>query len=266
MKKRLLFILGIVFLLAAGVFGAMKFYDVFRDEEFFAATRSDKSETSETTDVQDEDTKEGEPFDKAEYSTSEPASPWWVVNKTRPLPAGYEAVDLGVPDVRLRLGASSEQMQYSGQATPDLKEMFAAAKEMGVTLVFGSGYRSEALQRQFYNGYVASDGQAAADRLSARPGTSEHQTGLAFDATSASQQCHLETCFESTAEGTWLREHAYKYGFIIRYVKGKEAITGYDYEPWHMRWVGKELSQEMHRTGIQTLEEFFGLPAAPDYL
>lgn len=265
MQRRVLFILGIIFLLAAAVFGAMKFYDVFSDDDFFANNQSSQ-EGAESTETEVEPVPESPSFNKAKYSTSEPGSPWWVVNKTRPLPAGYVPPDLAVPDVRLRLGASSEQMKYSHTATSDLKEMFAAASGNGVTLVFGSGYRSEALQRQFYNGYVASDGQAAADRLSARPGTSEHQTGLSFDATSVSQKCHLETCYESTPEGTWLRENAHKYGFIIRYIKGKEAVTGYDYEPWHMRWVGKELSGEMHRTSITTLEEFFGLPAAPDYL
>lgn len=204
-------------------------------------------------------------FDKNMYKLDEPGSPWWVVNKKRPLPAGYVPSDLAVPDVKLRLNASAEQMQFSKSATPALLEMFNAAADEGITLVFGSGYRSETLQRQFYSQYVAQDGQAAADRYSARQGTSEHQTGLTFDATAANGVCHLEKCFEDTPEGKWLAANAYKYGFIIRYAAGKEAITGYDYEPWHMRYVGKELAAEMHRTGILTLEEFFDLPPAPDY-
>lgn len=205
-------------------------------------------------------------FNKNVYKLDEPGSPWWVVNKIRPLPAGYVPSDLIVPNVKLRLAPSAEQMQFSKSAQPALEEMFAAAKQDGVELVFGSGYRSEAYQRTLYNGYVAQDGQAAADRYSARPGTSEHQTGLSFDATAANGACHLEKCFEDTPEGTWLAANAYKYGFIIRYVEGKELVTGYDYEPWHMRYIGKELALEMHSTGIQTLEEFFGLPAAPSYL
>lgn len=205
-------------------------------------------------------------FNKNLYKLDEPGSPWWVVNKTRPLPAGYVPGDLAVPDVKLRLGANAEQMQYSQLATPALREMFDAALVDGVTLVFGSGYRSEALQRQFYNQYVAADGQADADRYSARPGTSEHQTGLAFDATNVSEKCHLEICFESTPEGTWLAKNAYKYGFIVRYPNNKESITGYQYEPWHMRYIGIELAAEMHTQNISTLEEFFGLPPAPTYL
>lgn len=204
-------------------------------------------------------------FNKNLYSIDEPGSPWWVVNKKRPLPEGYVPPDLAVPDVKLRLADKAEQMQFSKSATPALIEMFNAAKQDGVEIVFGSGYRSEALQRQFYNQYVAQDGQEAADRYSARPGTSEHQTGLSFDATASNGACHLETCFKDTPEGAWLANNAYKYGFIVRYVKGKESITGYDFEPWHMRYIGKELAAEMHRTGIQTLEEFFNLPPAGDY-
>jgi len=262
MFKKLVFVLGILILLIAAVFGVMKFLDIFGDEP-----KTDNRSTVQEQEQTSQQPPETDPgFDKTKYSTDTPGSPWWVVNKTRALPDGYVPPDLAVPNVRLRLGASNEQMKYSKSATADLIEMFNAAKTEGVTLVFGSGYRSEALQRQFYNGYVAQDGQAAADKLSARPGTSEHQTGLSFDATSASQQCHLETCFEDMPEGKWLKANAHKYGFMVRYVRGKEHITGYDYEPWHMRWIGKELSAEMHRTGVQTLEEFFGLPAAPDYL
>lgn len=258
--KKVLIPLGVLLLVVAGVFGAMKFHDIFKDdtEVLSQENQQAKEQQAEQQAVQSD-------FDKTKYSTDEPGSIWWVVNKTRPLPEGYVPPDLVVPEVKRRLGGV-EQMQFAGQAVPALTEMFNAASADGVTLVFGSGYRSEALQRQFYNSYVAQDGQAAADRLSARPGTSEHQTGLSFDATSASQACHLETCFEDTPEGKWLRENSYEHGFIIRYIRGKEHITGYDYEPWHMRYVGKELSEEMHKTGIQTLEEFFGLPAAPTYL
>lgn len=259
MKKKILIPLGIVLLIVSGVFGLMKFKDVFNEEVAQSNVAVQEPESEQNTN----EAPTG--FNKAQYSTDEPGSIWWVVNKTRPLPDGYVPPDLVVPDVRLRLGESSEQMQVSNTVVPALKEMFAAASAEGVSLVFGSGYRSEALQRQFYNGYVAADGQESADRLSARPGTSEHQTGLAFDATSPNGTCHLETCFEDTPEGTWLRNNAYKYGFIIRYAKGKESVTGYSYEPWHMRYVGKELSTEMKNSGVQTLEEFFGLPAAPDY-
>lgn len=259
MSKKILMILGIIMFVVAGIFGVLKFNDIFREETVNTHIQSEKTEAKEPEPEQAE-------FDKTKHPTDQPGSIWWVVNKTRPLPEGYVPPDLVIPEVQLRLGSSNEQMKISNTITPALKQMFDAAASEGVTLVFGSGYRSEALQRQFYNGYVAADGQAEADRLSARPGTSEHQTGLSFDATSASQACHLETCFKDTPEGAWLAANSYKYGFIIRYPEGKEPITGYSYEPWHMRYVGKELSEEMHRTGVQTLEEFFGLPPAPAYL
>lgn len=211
------------------------------------------------------DTEAHEAFNKNMFAIDQPGSPWWVVNKKRPLPAGYVPPDLTVPGVRLRLAATAEQMQISGLIVPALIEMFEAAKQDGVHLVFGSGYRSEVLQRQFYNSYVAQDGQEAADRYSARPGTSEHQTGLTFDATAADGSCHLEICFAQTPEGKWLIANAQSYGFIVRYPEDKEDVTGYQYEPWHLRYVGRELAAELRRTGIQTLEEFFGLPSAASY-
>lgn len=147
-------------------------------------------------------------------------------------------------------------MQVSSVMAPALQEMVAAAKKDNVNLMLSSGYRSETLQTQFYNNYVAKDGQAAADRYSARPGTSEHQTGLAADMIPTNDKCHLEVCFAQTAEGKWLAAHAHEYGFIIRYLDGKEAETTYQYEPWHIRYVGKELAAQLHTSG-QTMEAFF---------
>lgn len=197
-------------------------------------------------------------FDKSMHSIDEPGSIWQIVNKSRALPPNYVPKDLIVPDVRLRLATSHEQMKLRKVAANDLKAMFDAAKQDGIELVFGSGYRSYGLQKQFYDSYVARDGQAAADRYSARPGTSEHQTGLSFDATRPDGKCHLEECFADTEQGTWLAAHAHEYGFTLRYKQGKESITGYQYEPWHFRYVGRELSAELYKTN-QTLEEFFSL-------
>ena len=205
-------------------------------------------------------------FDKNKYSISDPASPWLVVNKKNPLnPKTFVPADLAVANVRLRLGKTEEQMKFSAQAIPDLEAMFATAKNDGVELVFGSGYRSHALQKQFYDSYVAKDGVEKADRYSARPGHSEHQTGLAVDITRADGKCHLEECFEDTEQGKWLAANAYKYGFLLRYTTEKETVTGYQYEPWHFRYVGRELAEEMNKQNIETLEEFFNLPQASNY-
>lgn len=198
------------------------------------------------------------------YSLAEPNSLWVIVNKHNSLPEKYVPSDLTAPNVRLRLNANEEQMKLAKPAHKDLVAMFEAAKRDGVMLVFGSGYRSGELQREFYTQYVAQDGQKAADRLSARPGHSEHQTGLALDLVSDSNECYLETCWAKTREGKWVAKHAHTYGFIIRYPNHQEQTTGYKYEPWHIRFVGKDLSQKIYDSG-KTLEEYFGLEPAPDY-
>lgn len=223
----------------------------------FTHKPEDTGSTTSTTSEQPENSEQNG-FDKSLHSIDEPGSIWWIVNKNRSLPDGYVPPDLVVPDVLLRLGPGEEQMQIRELIADDIKAMFDAAAADGIPLVFGSGYRSFALQKQFYASYVAQDGQAAADRYSARPGTSEHQTGLTVDITSPSGECHLEICFGDMPEGKWLAAHAHEHGFIIRYLEGKESITGYQYEPWHLRFVGRELAAELKKSGL-TMEEFFGL-------
>jgi D-alanyl-D-alanine carboxypeptidase len=101
--------------------------------------------------------------------------------------------------------------------------------------------------------------------LAARPGYSEHQTGLAVDF-AARGVSTLQVSFAKTKAGIWLAANAYRYGFVLRYPSGKTAITGYSFEPWHFRYVGVEVATAMHDQNIQTLEEFYALPAAPSYL
>lgn len=144
--------------------------------------------------------------------------------------------------------------------------MAAAAKTDGLVLTLESGYRSYNLQVSLYNRYVAEQGQAVADTQSARPGYSEHQSGLATDlGGTTNPSCNVEQCYAGTPEGKWIAANAYKYGFIIRYPLGKDSVTGYEYEPWHVRYVGIDASQEMHSRGVLTLEEFFGTGSAPNY-
>lgn len=197
-------------------------------------------------------------FNKKLYSNVEPGSIWWIVNKKRLLPAGYAPAELVVPSVPLRLAASAEQMHVSQQIVTPIQELFAGAKQAGFVLQIDSGYRSYAYQQQLYGSYAAKDGQAAADTYSARPGASEHQTGLALDVAATDNKCQLSQCFGQTPVGLWLAAHAHEYGFVIRYLQGKEAITGYQYEPWHLRYVGKDLAAELSKSS-QTMEEFFGV-------
>jgi D-alanyl-D-alanine carboxypeptidase len=195
-------------------------------------------------------------FDKNKHSITEPGSLWWIVSKTRPLPDGYVPAQLVNPNMKLRWAPIAESMTVSQQIAPDLESLYKASQAAGFDLMLVSGYRSQVTQKELYDGYVASQGQEAADRISARPGTSEHQTGMVVDIGRSDRQCELDTCFGDTPEGKWLAEHAHEYGFIIRYPQGKEAIVGYQYEPWHIRYVGKELAAELYKTN-QTMEEFF---------
>lgn len=204
-------------------------------------------------------------FDPNAHSLTNPASIWVVVNKQRPLrPLNY-APTLVVPNVPLKGSRTASNMHVSGAMADPLVSLFAGAKQVGYNLMLSSGYRSYAYQVSVYNKIVSSEGRTTADQESARPGHSEHQTGLAADVAPTSGRCDLSQCFGNTPEGQWLAANAYKYGFIIRYPADKTAITGYEYEPWHLRYVGINLAAEMHNRGIETLEEFFGLTAAPDY-
>ncbi|MBP9988534.1 MAG: M15 family metallopeptidase [Ruminococcus sp.] len=156
-----------------------------------------------------------------------------IANKTYALPSSYN------PGV-------------DSTAQSALNKMISAASNQGISLWVVSGFRSYSTQRDIYNNYVARDGKAAADRYSARPGHSEHQTGLAFDLNSLSQS------FENTKEGQWLAKNCYKYGFIIRFPKGKENETGYMYEPWHVRYLGVDTATKVYNSG-KSLERYLGI-------
>ncbi len=200
-------------------------------------------------------------FDAALYSIDEADSLWVVVNKARPLdPIDYAPDDVVTPDIPAAFPALMRQA-----ATDALEAMYEEAVANGVGFRIQSSYRSFSVQKRVKADHVARFGQEVSDRRSARAGHSEHQTGLAVDLTTASGQCSINVCFADTPEGAWLADNAWRYGFIIRYVEGKTDITGYVFEPWHFRFVGKELAEELWRLGNPTLEEFFGLEPAPDY-
>lgn len=131
-------------------------------------------------------------------------------------------------------------------------QLQAGAANAGYSMPLISGYRSYNYQADLYNSYVARDGQAAADRYSARPGHSEHQSGLAMDVGA------IDNNYGNTPAGKWLAEHCADYGFILRYPQGKENITGYMYEPWHIRYVGVQYAQEIMNSDL-TLEEYLGV-------
>ncbi len=171
-----------------------------------------------------------------------------LVNKYYKLTSDY--VPSNLVTIEAKYGRT---LLLEGTVYEQYKLMWNAANEEGLSLYIRSPYRSYATQQRLYNDYVAQDGKEAADTYSARPGYSEHQTGLAFDVTSPTT--NFDT-FSNSREFKWLLEHAHEYGFILRYPEGKEKITGYIYEPWHYRYVGKEAATIIHETGM-TLEEYY---------
>ena len=165
-----------------------------------------------------------------------------ICNKYHKLKDNY------VPNLVSLNGYGGGQMERV--AAEHFKEMSNAAKKEGIKVYNISGYRSYSTQKSLYNSYVSRDGKTKADTYSARAGTSEHQTGLATDINSVS------TSFETTEAYKWMSKNAYKYGFILRYPKGKEFITGYMYEPWHYRYVGTDVAKVIYEKNI-TYEEYY---------
>ncbi len=145
-------------------------------------------------------------------------------------------------------GAKLEKKTYEA-----FKKLSDDARSQGYYILNNSAYRSYDTQNNLYNNYKAQNGLIWADSYSARPGHSEHQTGLALDVASASTTL---TTFENTKEFIWMKENSYKYGFILRYPKGKEYITGYNYEAWHYRYVGEEVAKFIYENDL-TFEEYY---------
>ncbi|MBE3570896.1 MAG: M15 family metallopeptidase [Bacillales bacterium] len=180
-----------------------------------------------------------------------------LVNKEYNLPGGYAPKDLIRPAVRFSFGDEKiEKSLMRKEAAKALEKMFAAAAKDGVYLYAVSGYRSYNRQVAVFNNEMANSGKEKANQAVATPGQSEHQTGLAMDISGKSVRFLLTESFENTKEGQWLAKHAYEYGYILRYPKGKEEITGYKYEPWHFRYVGVDAAKKIYENGW-TLEEFY---------
>ncbi|MDP9801555.1 D-alanyl-D-alanine carboxypeptidase [Arcanobacterium wilhelmae] len=184
-----------------------------------------------------------------------------LVNKKNPLtPLSYTPKDLVAPT---SLGVPS----FGGQllrkdAAEALAQMYAAAKKAGVFFELRSGYRSASTQATLHPGYANRYGSEHAELLSARAGYSEHQTGLAVDLTDGSE---LTAAFAKTEAAQWLAANSWKYGFILRYTQGNTGVTGYNFEPWHFRFLGVEESTRYYRSGAKTYEDYLGQPAAPTY-
>lgn len=182
-----------------------------------------------------------------------------LVNKQYALPGDYSPEDLTRPNVAFSFGELDiEKSWLRKEAAKHLELMFDAANKENIELFAVSGYRSYVRQTSVFDAKASQVGEEAAATVVAVPGYSEHQTGLAMDISSRSVQLELIEQFGDTTEGRWLAENAHKFGFILRYPEGKESITGYQYEPWHFRYVGVYVATTIFERQI-TLEEYFNI-------
>lgn len=239
----------------------------FQFQQSLQATGIYNSETKEATRQFLKDKKEieagkGLPWEEDEETneagnpiTNNPYEVLVLVNKHHALPDDFDPEDLVEPDVRFPFTEDLPKKQLRKVAANALEEMFAAGDEAGVDLYAQSGFRSYDRQDAIFTANVEKDGEKAANNYSARPGESEHQSGLTMDVTSADINYDLTIAFEDTDEGQWIKEHASEFGFIIRYPEDKEDITEYQYEPWHLRYVGEKAAKEITENGL-SLEEY----------
>ena len=179
-----------------------------------------------------------------------------LVNKEQALPSDYVPADLVIPNVEFSFTGEFERNFMREEAAIQLEHLFHDALENGIEVFAVSGYRSYNRQDTIYTNNLKRWGEERTNAVSAVPGHSEHQTGLSMDITSRSVGLQLTQDFGEVEEGIWIKENAHKHGFIIRYLKGKEEITGYIYEPWHLRYVGKDAATYIYENNL-TLEEFF---------
>ncbi|MGX4598137.1 M15 family metallopeptidase [Faecalimicrobium sp. JNUCC 81] len=173
-----------------------------------------------------------------------------LVNNDNKLDKNYKPINSDIPSIPFIDSSTDEEKQMEEIASKSVEKLFNKAKEEGIKFLATSAYRSYASQKEIYTKKVISDGIKKANEYVAKPGTSEHQTGLCIDVTNEDRWF-----VGSTKEAIWLAENAHKFGFIIRYPKGKEDVTGKSYEPWHIRYVGKDIAKEIHINNL-TLEEY----------
>jgi zinc D-Ala-D-Ala carboxypeptidase len=173
-----------------------------------------------------------------------------LVNEKHGLNGNYVPEGLSIPNIPFSNGADDEEKHVAGIIITPLEELVNAAKKDKITLLGNSAYRSYKSQKNVYDDRVKSQGKKLADAYVAKPGFSEHQTGLCIDITNKKGNFTKDTI-----EADWLADNCHKFGFIIRYPYGKKNLTGIEYEPWHIRYVGKEAAKYIHDNGI-ALEDY----------
>lgn len=231
---------------------------IILSSSFLFLVACDSTETDEMPEIDDEIVEEEEEKEIEEVSELEridrDPSVETLVNKE------YHLTENDIPDDLVTVEVDTvfdneEANSLREVAANALEEMFAAAAEDGYKLYARSGYRSYQTQVWVFENNVDKHGEEKAATFSARPGQSEHQTGLVMDVTSENVDFQLIEEFGETDEGIWVAENAHHFGYIVRYPKGKEDITQYIYEPWHLRYIGKDLAELVYDSGL-TYEEF----------
>ncbi|MSS64533.1 M15 family metallopeptidase [Velocimicrobium porci] len=180
-----------------------------------------------------------------------------LVNKEFALPANYQPAGLVFPDIPFCCTCFSEKKLLRREASFALEKLFKAAYHNQLHLFGVSGYRSYERQNAIYQNNLLQKGEEHTKQFSATPGHSEHQTGLAIDVSSISIHNRLDEVFAYTPEGKWLKKHCHEFGYLLRYPKEQTDITGYAFEPWHIRYVGIELATLLYQKDM-TLEEYYG--------
>lgn len=214
-----------------------------------------------TATVSEDDSFETSVIERRNLDTVSAASTHVLVNKDSPMePKDYEPKLVTLASV----GADS-WVSMRPQAAKAMVNLLDAAEDEGIDLQVSSAYRGYVDQKALFNQYVDWYGKKYALTISAKPGYSEHQTGLAADVTTPGGKCELLACFGDTDAGEWVHANAWKYGYIVRYPEGEEATTGFAYEPWHLRYVGKGVAKEMRDGDYASYEEYLGMDAAPSY-
>ncbi len=224
----------------------------------------DDNKSNEDVSDMDENIPTTTPWTPATEMDLEPSSLTVFVNKEYALPEDYVPENLVIPNVLFDLAGYDERKLLRKDAAAALEQLFAAAQADGYTLYGVSGYRSYTRQTSIFKNNIVKKGKKHTLKYSAVPGTSEHQTGLAIDVSTKQMKFRLVTTFANSPEGKWLAENAHFFGYIIRYPKNRTDVTGYAYEPWHIRYVGKDLANYLY-TNNMTLEDYYHYTPSKDF-
>lgn len=253
MKKKII-IAGTVLVVLVGGIGIKVVHSHIENQATHTSTNHEYNNSESEKDDTTSELIDGLPS-RDEVNTT-PDSIFCLVNKEYSLPSDYEPNDLVVPDVSFNIDYESEKRYMREEAALALESLCQDALSEGLEIFAISGYRSYERQQEIYENNLKTRGTTHTNQYSAKPGYSEHQTGLVMDVSCESEGFDLQESFGETPEGIWLAQNCAKYGFVIRYPEGKENITGYAYEPWHIRYLGVELATYLTENNL-TLDEYY---------